>query len=127
MKRIVIYSRKTNEGDNTEKQIEICKEYIHRNLCNAEQYDVSVESTSLENLMKTEDTNPYDCIVVDKLNRICKNVIDFSNLMEKLNSAGTEFISVYENIDTSTPIGKTIINIAAVFAALELENTIKHE
>jgi len=135
MKRIVIYSRKskfTGKGDSIENQIEICKDYIKRTFPESEEIQLfvfedegvsgkSLDRPQFKQLMKAEEAEPFDCLIVYRLDRISRNVGDFSGLIEKLNALGTAFISVKEQFDTSTPMGRAMMNIAAVFAQLERE------
>lgn len=62
-----------------------------------------------------------DKIICYKLDRLSRNVKDFSELLEILKTHETEFISIKENFDTSTPIGRAMIHISSVFAQLERE------
>lgn len=135
MKRIAIYSRKskfTGKGDSIENQIEMCKEYIAHHFPAPEQVEITVyedEGVSGKNLdrpqfkrfMSIEESKPFDYFVVYRLDRVSRNVGDFSGLIEKINSLGTAFISIKEQFDTSTPMGRAMMNIAAVFAQLERE------
>ena len=60
-------------------------------------------------------------VVVYKLDRISRSIVDFSNMMETFQSYGVDFISSTEKFDTSTPIGRAMLNLCAVFAQLERE------
>ncbi len=60
-------------------------------------------------------------VVVYKLDRISRSILDFSNMMEIFQTHGVEFISTTEKFDTSTPIGRAMLNICIVFAQLERE------
>lgn len=60
-------------------------------------------------------------VVVYKLDRISRSILDFSNLMETFQEYGVEFISATEKFDTSTPIGRAMLHICIVFAQLERE------
>lgn len=60
-------------------------------------------------------------VVVYKLDRISRSILDFSNMMETFRQYGVEFISSTEKFDTSTPIGRAMLNICIVFAQLERE------
>lgn len=60
-------------------------------------------------------------VIVYKLDRISRSILDFSNMMETFQSYGVEFISTTEKFDTSTPIGRAMLNICIVFAQLERE------
>jgi len=58
---------------------------------------------------------------VDRRDRISRSIIDFANMMELLQRYNVEFVSATEKFDTSTPIGRAMLNICIVFAQLERE------
>jgi len=60
-------------------------------------------------------------VIVYKLDRISRSILDFSNLMIFFEKHGVEFISTTEKFDTSTPVGRAMLNICIVFAQLERE------
>ena len=60
-------------------------------------------------------------VVVYKLDRISRSVLDFSRTMETFKAHGVEFVSVNEKFDTGTPMGRAMLNICIVFAELERE------
>ena len=60
-------------------------------------------------------------IICYRLDRISRNVSDFTALLEQLERLGVEIICIREKFDTSTPIGKAMLYIASVFAQLERE------
>ena len=60
-------------------------------------------------------------VIVYKLDRISRSIIDFANMMELLQRYNVEFVSATEKFDTSTPIGRAMLNICIVFAQLERE------
>lgn len=60
-------------------------------------------------------------VIVYKLDRISRSVSDFANLMDVFSKYGVEFVSSTEHFDTSTPIGRAMLNICIVFAQLERE------
>lgn len=132
--KIAIYSRKskfTGKGESIENQIEMCENYIKSHFPD-DTHSISVfedEGFSGKNLnrpqfqtmMSEEHKNPFDLIIVYRLDRISRNVGDFSSLIDELNSYNTAFVSIKEQFDTSTPMGRAMMNIAAVFAQLERE------
>lgn len=133
--RIAIYSRKsrfTGKGESIENQIALCRDYISGSIPDATDSDITVyedEGFSAKNLdrpqfrrmMESAEKQPFDYVVVYRLDRISRNVGDFAKLIEKLNSMHTAFICIKEQFDTSTPMGRAMMNIAAVFAQLERE------
>lgn len=60
-------------------------------------------------------------VIVYKLDRISRSILDFSNMMEVFQKHNVEFVSSTEKFDTSTPIGRAMLNICIVFAQLERE------
>lgn len=132
--KIAIYSRKskfTGKGESIENQVEMCEKYISSHFPDST-HMISVfedEGFSGKNLnrpqfqkmMAEEFSAPFDLIIVYRLDRISRNVGDFSSLIDKLNSYNTSFVSIKEQFDTSTPMGRAMMNIAAVFAQLERE------
>ena len=125
-----IYARKskaTEKGESIENQISRCI-----SLCELrgwgyvvfEDYDFSGKDTDrpdFELMMKEIHQGKYQYLVCYKLDRISRSVSDFSKLIEELDSLGVSFISIKENFDTSTPMGRAMMYITAVFAQLERE------
>lgn len=117
--RIAIYSRKskyTDKGDSIGNQIELAQEYI-KTTYPGEQYEVEVEiyedegfsggsfdRPRLQDFLLDESINPFNIVICYRLDRISRNVSDFSRLMEELNRYGTDFISIREHFDTTTPM-----------------------
>jgi len=65
--------------------------------------------------------NKYTACLVYKLDRFCRNVSDFHHYVRILESHGCRLISISQNIDTSTPVGRLLRNILADFAQFESE------
>ena len=74
-------------------------------------------------MMRDVQNNMLDAVIVYKLDRISRNVREFSEMFGVLQEHNVAFISVKESFDTSTPIGRTVMFILAAFAQLERENT----
>jgi site-specific DNA recombinase len=68
-----------------------------------------------------ENLDKYSHIVVYKLSRFSRSVVDFHSSMIRLDSYNVSLISVSENIDTSTPVGRLIRNILVDFSQFERE------
>ena len=60
-------------------------------------------------------------VIVYKLDRISRSILDFANMMEQFQTFHVEFVSSTEKFDTSTPIGRAMLHICIVFAQLERE------
>lgn len=133
MKTVAIYSRKsrfTGTGDSVENQVQICRDYFaSRGESGVEFKIFEDEGFSGKDLNRPEFQEMMCCIrrrMVDavicyRLDRLSRNVSDFSNLLETLQEYNVDFISVKENFDTSTPMGRAMTYIASVFAQLERE------
>ena len=133
---IFIYSRKskyTNKGDSIGNQIELAKEYIELHYPNSE-YDVeikiyedegfsggNIDRPNFQRMMKDELKYHADILICYRLDRISRNISDFSSLMEELKKYNTDFVSIKEQFDTKTPMGRAMMYIASVFAQLERE------
>ena len=62
-------------------------------------------------------------IIVYRLDRFSRSIADFGRLWEILKRHSVEFVSINETFDTSTPMGRAMLNIIMVFAQLERETT----
>lgn len=60
-------------------------------------------------------------VIVYKLDRISRSILDFTSTIEVFQQYGVEFVSATESFDTSTPIGRAMLHICIVFAQLERE------
>lgn len=60
-------------------------------------------------------------VIVYKLDRISRSILDFATMMNEFQEHGVEFVSCTEKFDTSTPMGRAMLNICIVFAQLERE------
>lgn len=60
-------------------------------------------------------------VIVYKLDRISRSILDFATMMAEFQKNGVEFVSCTEKFDTSTPMGRAMFNICIVFAQLERE------
>ncbi len=130
---IGIYTRKSvysDKSDSVESQFNICIEYIKNNNYYA---DSIVEYTDegfsgantyrpgYEKLMDDVNGKKIDLLICYKIDRLSRNVLDFSNIFNTLQQNNIQFISVKEQIDTSTPLGRAMMYICSVFAQMERE------
>jgi site-specific DNA recombinase len=76
----------------------------------------------LQSLIKDSEQGKFDMVLVYKLDRLSRSQKDVLYLVEDVfDKHGVYFSSMTENFDTSTPFGKAILGILAVFAQLERE------
>lgn len=135
MKRYAIYSRKskfTSKGESTENQIALCRNYIENNFgkCFAESAFVyedegfsgkSTDRPKFKKMISDAYEHKFSSIIVYRLDRISRNICDFTALTKLLNSLEIDFISIKENFDTSSPTGRAMMYISSVFSQLERE------
>ena len=112
-----IYARQSvdkKDSVSIETQIEKC-EYITKG--NVETYKdkgYSGKNTArpdLERLLKDIKANKISRVIVYRLDRISRNITDFYNLYSIMQEHKTDFISVNENFDTSSPMGRAMMGI----------------
>jgi len=60
-----------------------------------------------------------DTVIVESVSRFARNTRDLLDLIEKLTEKGVEFVSLKENIDTTTPTGKFMLTVFGAVAELE--------
>ena len=110
----------------------MCKQYIHSKFSDVSDADITVyedEGFSAKNtdrpqfqqMLRDIKLKKPDFVVCYRLDRISRNVSDFSSLIEDLNDRSISFICIKEEFDTSKPMGKAMMYIASVFAQLERE------
>lgn len=131
--KAVIYSRvstahQANDGASLEVQEEKLKAYcviqgwelIHQ----YEDAGLSGKNTdrpAFQQMMKDAEQKKFDAIIVYKLDRLTRSVKDFHELAEKLDRLNISLVSVTQNLDTSTPVGRLLRNILVDFANFERE------
>jgi len=76
---------------------------------------------AFEEMLKDIEQGKISKVIVYKLDRISRSILDFAGMMEFFQEQGVEFVSSTEKFDTSTPIGRAMLNICIVFAQLERE------
>ena len=133
--QFVIYSRKskfTGKGESIENQIEMCKQYIRMQFGNSAADDAlvyedegfsggSLERPKFKKMMADAQEHNFRAIVVYRLDRISRNIGDFAKLIEQFNQMKIDFISIKEQFDTSSPMGRAMMYISSVFSQLERE------
>lgn len=62
-----------------------------------------------------------DTVYIESISRIARNTLDFLNIIRELESKQVKLVSLKENIDTSTNVGKFLLSVLASLAQLERE------
>ena len=81
----------------------------------------NLERPQFKKMMKDSQKIAFAAIVVYRLGRISRNIGDFAKLIEDLGDRHIDFISIREQSDTSSPMGRAMMYIASVFSQLERE------
>lgn len=76
-----------------------------------------------QRMMARLRSGEYSHLLVWKIDRISRNLLDFAQMYEELKRIGVTFISKNEQFDTSTAIGEAMLKIILVFAELERQMT----
>lgn len=117
----LFYARVSTEEQNEQRQIEqahslgIDNEYIFTD-------KQSGKNTDREQLKKLISfCRKGDVIYTESISRIARNTKDLLNIIEQLKEKQVDFVSIKENIDTSTPQGKFMLTVFGAMAELERE------
>lgn len=128
MAEIAIYARKSvfrEDSISVESQVEFC-EYEAR----GEDYLVykdngysgkNTDRPDFQKMMNDIKAGKIKKVIVYKLDRISRSVLDFSEMMQEFQKYNVSFVSATEHFDTSSPMGRAMLNICIVFAQLERE------
>lgn len=82
----------------------------------------NMQRPALSQLLEDVEAGRVDCVLVYKLDRLSRSQKDTLHMIEDIFLAnGCDFVSMSENFDTSTPLGRAMIGILSVFAQLERE------
>lgn len=68
-----------------------------------------------------------DIVIVESISRIARNTRDLLSIVSDLTEKGVEFISLKENIDTTTPQGRFMLTVFGALAELERENILERQ
>ena len=107
-------------------QIDLCRRETGANAKVYQDKGYSGKNTNrpaFRRLMADVERGLIGKIVVYRLDRFSRSIADFGRLWEVLSRCRVEFVSIHETFDTSTPMGRAMLNIIMVFAQLERETT----
>jgi site-specific DNA recombinase len=136
--RCAVYTRKsTEEGldqefNSLDAQREAAEAYIasqkHEGwVCLADAYDDggftggNMDRPALKRLMADVEAGRVDCVVVYKVDRLSRSLLDFARIMEVLDKHRVSFVSVTQQFNTSTSTGRLMQNVLLSFAQFERE------
>lgn len=125
-----VYSDKSDSIDNQFRMSrEYCEQKFPGKIESWQEFsdeDFTGANTSrpdLQRMLSYIEEGFCDVLVVYQLDRLSRNVRDFSNIYAMLEEHNVMFISIKENIDTTTPIGRAMMYVTVVFAQMERETT----
>lgn len=131
MKSAAIYARKsiyTLKGESINNQVEMCRQYLLQN--KIENFFIykdegfsgkNTNRPSFKRMLNDAKMKKFQIIICYRLDRISRNIADFSSLIESLKKYNISFISIKEQFDTLNPMGRAMMYIASVFSQLERE------
>lgn len=136
--RCAVYTRKsTEEGldmefNSLDAQREACEAYIASQraegwACLRERYDDggfsggTLDRPALKQLIADIEEGLVDVVVVYKIDRLSRALMDFSKLVEIFDRHGVTFVSVTQSFNTTTSMGRLTLNILLSFAQFERE------
>src|SRR5437762_8528138 len=136
--RCAIYTRKsTEEGlaqafNTLQAQREAAEAYILSQKQNgwqtlADSYDdggfsgASLDRPALQQLLRDIQARKIDCVVVYKVDRLSRSLLDFARLLSLFAKRGVSFVSVTQEFNTSTSLGRLTLHIVLSFAQFERE------
>ena len=119
-------------GESIGNQVELCRAYIRTAFGDAyadgavifEDEGFSggnLDRSDFKRMMKAARDHQFKAVVVYRLDRISRNISDFSSLIEELGRLEIDFVSIRESFDTSSPMGWAMMYIVSVFSQLERE------
>lgn len=126
---VAIYARQSvdkKDSISIESQIQKAQTFIS----NGEKYIVyedkgfsgkNIERPDFKRLISDIKSKSINKVIVYRIDRISRNLLDFANVMETFTKYDVEFVSVSEQFDTSNPMGKAMLYIIMIFAQLERE------
>lgn len=138
--RCAIYTRKSSEEgleqnfNSLHAQREACEAYIRSQAHEGwtlipTEYDDggysggSMERPALKRLMADIEAKKIDTIVVYKVDRLTRSLADFAKIVEALDRQGVSFVSVTQQFNTTSSMGRLTLNVLLSFAQFEREVT----
>src|SRR6476660_7240338 len=136
--RCAIYTRKSSEEgleqefNSLQAQREACEAFITSQrqegwVCLRTSYDdggfsgATVDRPALQRLLADITAGRVDTVVVYKIDRLTRSLADFAKIVEILDATGASFVSVTQQFNTTTSMGRLTLNVLLSFAQCERE------
>jgi DNA invertase Pin-like site-specific DNA recombinase len=125
--KIAIYARvSTHNGQDPEVQLRELREYCQRREweITREYVDIGISGgkekrPELDELLRDAHLRHFDVVVVWRFDRFARSVSHLLKALENFRALGIEFVSLSEQVDTSTPTGKMVFTVLGAVAELE--------
>jgi len=138
--RCAIYTRKSSEEgleqefNSLQAQREACEAFIKSQrhegwVCPSDGYDdggfsgATMGRPALQQLLAEIQAGRVDIVVVYKVDRLTRSLADFAKIVEILDTKGASFVSVTQQFNTTTSMGRLTLNVLLSFAQFEREVT----
>ena len=79
----------------------------------------NLERPALRRLLDDIDARRVDCVVVYKVDRLSRSLLDFARLMDRFDPRAVSFVSVTQQFNTTSSLGRLTLNILLSFAEFE--------
>jgi site-specific DNA recombinase len=95
--------------------------------CSRDRYDdggftgANIDRPALKRLMIDIEAGKVDCVVVYKVDRLSRSLLDFGRLMEVFERHNVSFVSVTQAFSTASSMGRLMLNVLLSFAQFERE------
>ena len=81
----------------------------------------NMDRPALKRLLADIEAGKIDCVVVYKVDRLSRSLLDFARMMEVFDRHGVSFVSVTQQINSATSMGRLMLNVLLSFAQFERE------
>ena len=81
----------------------------------------NLDRPALARLVRDIEAGRVDCVVVYKVDRLSRSLLDFARLMHSFEARGTAFVSVTQQFHTGSSMGRLVLNVLLSFAQFERE------
>ncbi len=123
---VAIYSRVSTSDQNPEMQIDELRAYCKaRGWENVREYtDAGVSGTkvsrpALDQMLSHVRIGKVDCVLVWRYDRMSRSLVHLIETIDMLASFQCNFVSIKENFDTTTPVGRCMVQMVGAFAEFE--------
>jgi site-specific DNA recombinase len=81
----------------------------------------NMDRPALKRLLAAVEAGELDCVVVYKVDRLSRSLLDFTRILSLFDKYGVSFVAVTQQFNTSTSLGRLTLNILLSFAQFERE------